>query len=717
METTTKTDQEMFKVKGMTCTGCAARFEKNVKQIPGVKEANVNFTSEKLIIEGHASIQELEKAGAFENVKVYHENDELPTEEDQPFFQKHTWIQVIIASLFVLAGWISHFYIGEQALVTIGLFLSGMVIGGYSMFWQGIKNLTKFVFDMKTLMTIAIIGAALIGEWGEGALVVVLFAISEALESYSMDRARKSIRSLVETSPRNATVNRLGNKMVVPVDEIDIGEEIIIRPGEKIPLDGTVTKGLTSVNQAAITGESIPVGKGEGDSVFAGTLNEEGLLSVKVTKLVKDTTLAKIIQLVEEAQGERAPAQQFIDRFAAYYTPAIMILAFIVMVGPPLLAGGVWSEWIYLGLATLVVGCPCALVISTPVAIVTAIGSNAKQGILIRGGIHLEQAGHIEVISFDKTGTLTKGTPEVTDFLSMDDVSEKELIPYIYSIEEYSTHPLAKTLVAYAKKNGGDLDSQRNVTDSKALTGKGMSAKIDGVYYYVASPSYVRSYYSSNLSEKFNEMVEDLQKQGKTVVILGNESRILAILALRDEVRPEAKHAIQQLKKLGIKEIVMLTGDQRYTAEAIGREAGVTRVESELLPEEKLAFIKQTRISGKNVAMVGDGMNDAPALAQANVGIAMGGGGTDTAIETADIALMGDELNKLPILIETSRRTLRIVKQNIAFALGLKVLALILVPFGWLTLWIAIIADMGATLLVTFNSLRLIKIKDKSNKK
>lgn len=663
-----------------------------------------------MTIQGEASIKEIEKAGAFDHLKVRDENSDL--EIDLPFWKKRQWIEVSISIILVMIGWLSYLANGEHHAVTITLFLAAMLIGGYGLFYQGVKNLFQLVFDMKTLMTIAIIGAVIIGEWGEGALVVVLFAISEALETYSMDRARKSIRSLVEKGSKHAMVLRNSQEIQVPVEEVKLEETIIIRPGEKIPLDGVVMSGISSVNQAAITGESVPVGKKCHDEVFAGTLNEEGVLYVNVTKHVKDTTLAQIIHLVEEAQGEKAPAQQFIDKFAAYYTPAIMILALFIMVGPPLITGAPWDQWIYLGLATLVVGCPCALVISTPVAIVTAIGNSAKQGVLIKGGIHLEEAGRINTIAFDKTGTLTKGVPMVTDVIPDPSVSQQSLLVYVYELEKYSSHPLAKTLVNYASALG-TCKAEFDMTDHKSLTGKGVSATSHGQLFYVASPSYVKEYYSSILSPKTNSLIVNLQQQGKTVVLVGNENELLGVLALRDEVREEAKMSLTRLEKLGMKQLVMLTGDQHYTAQAIGKEAGVTEVRSGLLPEDKLEQIERLRRSGHKVAMVGDGINDAPALARADLGIAMGGGGTDTALETADVVLMGDELPKLPYLIELSRKTLKIIKQNIVFALGLKALALILVPFGLLTLWIAILADMGATLLVTINSLRLIRMKNK----
>lgn len=678
-----------------------------MEALPGVQEAKVNFAAEKLTVVGEVTVSEIEKAGAFENLKVHQGND---GSNDLPVWRKTKWLRVGAAALLVTAGWISHLLYGEAHGLTILLFLSSMVIGGYAMFWQGFKNLTRLIFDMKTLMTIAIIGAAIIGEWGEGALVVVLFAISEALESYSMDRARRSIRSLIHKSPKEAIVSRHGSEMSVPVEDVGVGERIIIRPGEKIPLDGVVTDGYSTVNEAAITGESIPAGKEQGDSLFAGTLNKEGVLTAEVTKLVKDTTLAKIIHLVEEAQGEKAPAQQFIDRFAAYYTPAIMLLAFMVMTGPPLLAGAPWEQWIYLGLATLVVGCPCALVISTPVAIVTAIGNSARQGVLIKGGVYLEEAGRINSLAFDKTGTLTKGFPEVTDVIPFDPVSRSDLLNYIYSLEKHSTHPLAKTLAAYAASSGCE-GLGFEVREAETITGRGVSAKVNGEFIYLSNPSYVDKYYQDIFLPAVKRQVEDLEKQGKTVILAGKPDRLLGLAALRDDVRKEAGDSLKKLKQLGIKQIIMLTGDQPFTAEAVGKEAGVTKVEAGLLPHEKLNKIKELKEEGKIVAMVGDGINDAPAMAQADLGIAMGGGGTDTALETADIALMGDELHKLPYLVYLSRKTLQIIKQNIAFSIGLKVMALLLVPFGMLTLWIAILADMGATLLVTFNSLRLIKNK------
>lgn len=676
--------------------------------MPNVKDAKVNFSAAKLWVDGTPSIHDLEKAGAFENLKLTSVGNDLT--DDTPTWNTRKNLLVIIASMFVIFGWVTVFTHGEHHPLTIGLFLTGMVIGGYRLFLQGIKNLLQLEFDMKTLMTIAIIGAAIIGEWGEGAVVVILFAISEALEVYSMERARKSIRSLIDATPKEAIVFTSEGEKKLPLSDVHVGDEILVKPGTKIALDGIVVKGFSAVNQAPITGESIPVSKGAGDEVFAGTINEEGILHVKVTKHIKDTTIAKIIYLVEEAQNKRAPAQKFIDRFAKYYTPFIMLLALLVAVFPPLAMGASWEEWIYLGLATLVVGCPCALVISTPVAVVTAISNSAKNGVLIKGGVFLEQAGKLDTIAFDKTGTLTKGIPIVTDIEG--NGREKEVLELAYAVEKYSNHPLAKAIVRKAEEQ--EITIQAKVEYAESLTGKGMCAVVNGTLIYAASPAYLKSQYTNLYTDDWEFIATRFQMEGKTAIVIGSEEVIYGIIAVRDEVRQESTGIIQSLQELGIQNTVMLTGDNATTAQAIGSSVGVSEVIAELLPDEKLKEITRLKEQqGGKVAMVGDGMNDAPALAAADLGIAMGSVGTDTALETADIALMGDDLKKLPYLIGLSRKTLRIIKQNILFSLGIKALALLLVPFGWLTLWIAIFADMGATLLVTLNSLRLIKVKDK----
>jgi len=652
-------------------------------------DAKLNFGAAKLTVYGEAEVEELEKAGAFDHIVVFAEKEKIAPAPKIPFWKRYLTLEISL--LFLIAG-----YLTDNSLV----FAAAILTGGFGLFKTGLQNLLRLQFDMKTLMTIAIIGAAVIGQWSEGAVVVILFAISEVLEGYSMDKARASIRSLMELSPQEALIIRNGQETLVPVEEIEVGDFMLVKPGQRIAMDGVVFEGTSTVNQAAITGESVPVEKNAEDEVFAGTINENGFLKIKVTKLAEDTKIAKIIHLVEEAQGEKAPSQQFVDRFARYYTPVIIGIALLVAVLPPLLWGWEWREWIYQGLAVLVVGCPCALVISTPVSIVTAIGNAARNGVLIKGGSHLEEAGRLQAIAFDKTGTLTKGLPAVTDFMNYS--GNPEIFSIVAALESRSQHPLATAILKEAE-NVQDIP----VEEFTAITGKGVTGKINGQEYVVGNGKLFE-----RIPLSISEKIEELQDQGKTVIIVGTEAEVLALVAVADVVREESQEVIRRLYDIGIKKTILLTGDNEKTAEAIGRLVNVTDLKSELLPEDKLAEIKRLKAEYGGVAMVGDGVNDAPALAAATVAFAMGGAGTDAALETADITLMNDDLKKLPFTIRLSRKTLNIIKQNISFSIAIKILALLLVIPGWLTLWIAIFADMGTTLLVTLNGLRLLKVRE-----
>ncbi|TCT27150.1 Cd2+/Zn2+-exporting ATPase [Melghiribacillus thermohalophilus] len=676
-----------------------------MKRLDGVLDAKVNFGASKITVQGHVSIEELEKAGSFENLKL--RDDQTKPIEQGPFWKQKENINVYISAFILAISWLLKQQMGEESLIPVIGYAASMIMGGYTLFRKGLKNLFRLKFDMSTLMTIAIIGAALIGEWGEGATVVILFAISEALERYSMNKARRSIESLMEIAPKEAFIRRGDKETTVPVEDIKIGDIMIVKPGQKLAMDGIVLSGTSTINQSAITGESVPVTRTEGDEVFAGTLNGEGLLEVKVTKHVEDTTLAKIIHLVEEAQAEKAPSQAFVDRFAKYYTPAIIVFAWFIVIIPPLFFGADWNKWIYEGLAVLVVGCPCALVVSTPVAVVTAIGNAARNGVLIKGGVHLEEAGALKAIAFDKTGTLTKGIPAVTNILAFGK-NEQEILKVAAAIEKGSQHPLASAIVQKAADDHLD-DHQLKATDFRSITGKGVKAQVDGLVYYIGNLDLFEDL-SVNICSHIRKRIAALQAEGKTVMIVGTEHQIYGLIAVTDELRNTASQAIEELNNLEI-ETVMLTGDSKRTASAVGKLAGVEKIHADLLPENKLTLIKKLREKHKHVAMVGDGVNDAPALAASNVGVAMGGAGTDTALETADIALMSDELEKLPFTIKLSRKALAIIKQNITFSLVIKALALLLVIPGWLTLWIAIFADMGATLLVTLNSLRLLNVR------
>ncbi len=694
-----------YKIEGLTCAHCASTFEDNLNKLPNVTCATVNFAASKVAISGDVSLTDITKAGAFENLQIFSEDQEIITIQ-KPFYQQPENIKVCIAAIVLAVTYfLSKSDNPNNTLVLVG-YLATMIIGGYTLFWQGLKNLSKLIFDMNTLMTIAIIGAVIIGEYLEGAAVVILFAINEALEAYSMDKTRQSIQSLIKMAPQDALVKQGNEWKVMPIRDVEVGNIVLIKPAQKVPMDGEVISGHSSLNQAAITGESMPVNKTIGDEVFAGTLNEEGALEVRVTKAAKDSTLAKIVELVEEAQLQKAPAQQFIDHFAKYYTPIIMMIAALIAIVPPLFFGANWYQWIYQGLAVLVVGCPCALVISTPVAIVTAIGHAAKKGILIKGGIYLEVASQIKAIAFDKTGTLTKGSPEVTEFIVLNNHPENDIYAIAKALEIQSQHPLSKAIVSHVNQQDNIID--KSIANFQAITGKGIQADIDKQTYYIGNPALFEEYLKIRLPETLNHSIIALQQEQKTVMLLGTSQEIIAYIAAIDSIRDNAASVIKQLHQQNIKTI-MLTGDNSHTAQKVANQIGIDQIQANLLPQDKLQFIQKLQTDIGKTAMVGDGVNDAPALAASSLGIAMGQGGTDTALETANIAFMQDDLSKLPYVIQLSRRTTRIIKQNIGFSLSLKLLALLLVIPGWLTLWIAILADMGATILVTLNSLRLMK--------
>lgn len=702
-----KTEPHVYRLEGLSCTNCAAKFEKNIQQIETVKELQLNFGASKLTVTGDVTIEQLEQAGAFDGIRVYEESYRPNHREKRSFWESRENRSTLASFALLLFALVAEYGFSAPESVVIGLYLAAIVVGGWTLFKEGFANLLRFEFDMKTLMTIAIIGAAIIGEWQEGAVVVLLFALSEALESYSMDRARQSIRSLMDIAPNEAVIRRLNELITLDVNDIQIGDVMLVKPGQKIAMDGTVLLGESSINEAAITGESMPKHKQVGDEVYAGSLNEEGYLEVTVTKRVEDTTIAKIIHLVEEAQAEKAPSQQFVDRFAAYYTPAILVIALLIAVLPPLAFSGDWSEWIYRGLAVLVVGCPCALVVSTPVAIVTAIGNAAKNGVLIKGGVYLEELGRIRAIAFDKTGTLSEGRPVVTDVVAFHDESPSDALAKATAIEQFSQHPLASAILRQAKEQHAPT---LEATDFRSVTGKGAYAKVGDERYTIGSPALFDDHPDWN--EELVTKVEALQQDGKTVMALGTDTLIVALFAVADPIREASVSTIARLKEIGISKLVMLTGDNAITANALNRKLGLDTVEANLLPEHKLEKIRSLQQQVGSVAMVGDGVNDAPALASATVGIAMGGAGTDTALETADVALLADDLSKLPYTMELSSKTLQIIKQNIGFAFAIKLIALLLIVPGWLTLWMAVLADVGSTVLVVLNSMRLLRVKE-----
>lgn len=613
-------------------------------------------------------------------------------------------IATLVSGAAVLGAWILSVQHGAGRWPNV-LFGLAAIVGGFKTYHLGLSSLRRATFDMNALMTIGVAGAVLIGEWEEAGLIAFLYSVSNWLEAATMERTRNALRGLMDLAPKVATVRRDGKELELPVDWLEIGDTIIVKPGEKVAMDGVVLRGSSTLNQAPITGESMPVAKDPGAAVFAGAINGPGALEVRVTKRVQDTTLAKIVHMVEEAQSKRASVQSFVDRFARWYTPAVLVAALLMALVPPLF-GAPLGEWLYRALALIVLACPCALVVSTPVALVAGIGNAARWGVLIKGGTHLEAATAIRAIAFDKTGTLTIGRPEVRTVAPLGMHSANEIILLAAAVEARSEHPLAEAILRHARS----LDLRASVgEDFSALVGNGAQARVDGRLLFVGSP---RLFQQRGIrTDELETKIADLQSHGQTVVLLGDERDVYGLIGLADPVRPEAPMVIRQLRRLGIGPVVMFTGDNERTARAIAREVGVDDVRAELLPEEKVAAVKDVEVRVGRVAMVGDGINDAPALATAHLGVAMGAAGTDVAIEAADVALMADDLSRLPFTLQLSRETMRIVRQNIVFALGVKAIATLLVFPGLLTLWMAVLSDMGATVLVILNALRLLTLQ------
>lgn len=696
-----------FCIIGMDCADCAAKLEKRMAKVPGIETAHVNFGASKMTVSHSGPVAEI--LSTIEKMGYSGKVDEglRITNEPASFWKSNQYVRPTMISLIMLVSGLIAGKLEAQALIVNGLFLIGICLGGFLPARNGISVLINArEFDMNFLMTIAVVGASALGAFEEAATVVFLFSFGNALQGYTLDKTRNSIRALMEIAPKEALVRRGITEITLQVKEIVLGDVIVVRPGERIAMDGKVSTGYSTVNQAPITGESIPVEKQPGDEIYAGTVNERGSLEVKVTKLAKDNTISRIIHMVEEAQGQRAPSQQFVDKFAKYYTPMVIVLAALVAAVPPLLFGQPFEKWFYEAMAMLLVACPCALVISTPVSIVSAIGNAAKNGVLIKGGRYLEAVGALSVIAFDKTGTLTEGRPQVTDIIPIDGIPDKEFLSIASAIESRSEHPLAEAIVKSAKEHGAEISS---ISAFEAIPGKGAKAMVQGKTYQIGNS---RLFSEQRIDMKHVEdEVSRLQNEGKTVMMLGDDKRILGLIAVADVLRENSGQAINKLKKAGIRKIIMLTGDNESTARAIATKAGVDDFRADLLPEDKVDAIKSLLVEHGKVAMVGDGVNDAPALAISTVGIAMGAAGTDTALEIADIALMADDLTKLTDTIKLSRKTLGIIKQNIAFALIVKGLILLLVIPGWLTLWLAVAGDMGSSLLVTLNAMRLLRVK------
>ena len=745
----------VYKVKGMDCASCAQTVEKGVARLEGMGEISLNFTTETLKVSGSTSpeaiagrVEELgyrlvdpDEAGQAERASV-----QPPPNFLAYMLGRRDTRLALIGAFLILPG-----LLFNELLPMLGLehwlldltSVAALLTAGYPIArsaWRALR--INHEININVLMTIASVGAVFIGAYTEAGLVMVLFAIGEALEGYTADRARNAIRSLVEMMPQEARVLRpcidcaghLGQdgytggpcpfcgleEHQVPVEDLEVGETIVVRPGERIPMDGRVVEGTSAINQAPITGESQPVVKATGAEVFASTVNGAGALKIEVTHLAEDNTISRLIQMVEEAQEKRAPAQRFVDRFAEIYTPAVVALAVLVAVLPPLLFGEPFLStagsqgWLYRALALLVVACPCALVISTPVSLISAISNAARNGVLFKGGVYLETLSRIRAMAFDKTGTLTRGEPAVvrvraatcTDLENGQCTNCDELLALASAVEQYSEHPLAQAVLDAASERGVN-GRYRPAAGVQALAGRGVTGRVAEQQVVVGS----HRHFDEEIPHR-SEACREIEAQsdaGHTPMLVGVDGSYLGYITVADTVRQSSRQALSALKDAGIETLVMLTGDDSRTAATIAGEVGVTDVRANLLPEDKVEAVEGLLDRYEYVAMVGDGINDAPALARATVGIAMGAAGTAQAMETADVALMSDDLSRLPFAVYLARATMQTIWVNIFLSLAIKAVFLVIVLLGMGTMWMAVLADMGASLLVTLNGTRLLR--------
>ncbi len=699
----TVNQHSVFYVEGMCCADEQVIIEKKLRSLAGIEEYKFNLVARKLHVthslKPNILVAALREVGF--TAKVFSLQPDLP----QSFFRRHraAIVTAVAAAAAVSGICLSALGIGQVFLIP--LYAIAIIVGGWKVALKGWKAAFTFSLDMNVLMSIAVLGAIAIGKWEEGAAVIVLFAVAGLLEEMSVRRTRKAIASLMEMAPLTATIRRNFVEITVPVEEIEAGDVVIIRPGEKISVDGVVAKGKSFVNQSAITGESRSVEKTVGVAVYAGTINERGSLEIKATSVGKDTTLAHIVHLVEEAQAQRSPSQDFVDRFAKMYTPVVLGIAMLVVLVPPLLFSQAFGLWFYRGLVLLVIACPCALVISTPVTIITGLTAAARQGILIKGGRYLEEASKLRAILFDKTGTLTYGLPSVTDIVPLNSVPPAEILRIAALGELQSEHSIARAIIAKAEEE--NLDLSTNVGHFDSIAGRGIIIQVDDHQYTIGNHQFVeeRGLCSAAVESKLNV----LENQGKTTTIVCSPDQVLGIIGVADSVRSESCAVIQHLRDSGVEEIIMISGDGNGAVRSTASDLGINDYFGELLPADKVALVNRMKSKHRSIAMVGDGVNDAPALAASSLGIAMGMTGTDVALETADVILMKDDLSKISSLISIGKRTMSVLRQNIALALIMKCAFLLLAVFGVATLWMAVIADDGVTLLVVLNSLRLLR--------
>lgn len=698
-----------YRVAGMDCAGCASKINSAVRRLPGVSDVSVSATAGTMSVY-HGALGEpsaIEKAVTALGYDIAPASfamtgdSALQGHHDSPkadslWLSKKSLLTVVSGIALALA-----FGVGKLApSIAPYAFVVAMLVGLVPIGRRAIMAaLAGSPFSIEMLMTIAAVGAVVINASEEAAAVVFLFLVGEMLEGVAAGKARTSIQSLAALVPKTALLEEGGQTREISANDLPVGSTILVRPGDRIPADGIIVSGVSSIDEAPVTGESTPVLKGVDASVFAGTINGDGVLRVRVTAASADNTIARVIKLVEEAQERKAPTERFLDRFSKWYTPGVIVVATLIAIIPPMLFGGAWSEWIYKGLAILLIGCPCALVISTPAAIAASLAAGARRGLLLKGGTVLENLRKITAVAFDKTGTLTEGKPKVTNVISFGR-SEADVLALAAALETGSSHPLAKAILARAAI---DKIAVPPANGAKAIGGKGVAATVDGVEIFLGSPAAAGE--RRPLTSEQNNHIAALNDEGKTVSVLVVGQTLAGAIAMRDEPRADARTGLKALTNSGVR-IVMLTGDNQRTATAIGKDLGI-EVRAGLLPEDKQRFVGELKAQGLNVAKVGDGINDAPALAAADIGIAMGGG-TDVALETADAAILHGRIGDVAAMINLSKRTMANIKQNISIALGLKAMFLVTTVVGLTGLWPAILADTGATVLVTINALRLL---------
>jgi Cd2+/Zn2+-exporting ATPase len=696
----------------MDCSAEESEIRRSLEPLAEIRGLHFDLGARILTITAEESaipsaLEAISKSG-FKPEPLNSNKDERHNSDGQPTRFWISWGKLIAAlGLALLAEAIAFAFPGDPWFAATGmaLALAAIFLSGFGVYAKGLVALRQMRLNINALMTVAVTGAFLIGQWPEAAMVMALYAIAEAIEAMAVDRARGAIKSLLALAPEDAEVRQEdGSWLRIDIKSVALNSIVRVRPGERIPLDGIVTLGQSAVDQSPVTGESLPVDKTPGDELYAGTINQASALEFRVTTTATDSTLSRIIKLVEEAQAGRAPTQRFVDRFAAIYTPAVFVLAILIALLLPWLTEITWIQAIYKALVLLVIACPCALVVSTPVSVVSGLAAGARRGILIKGGVYLEEARKIKAVALDKTGTITEGKPTLVAFEPIDaSIAREQLEQLAKSLAIRSDHPVSKAIAQ------GLQITPQNVGDFQAVAGRGVQGTLDGNPYVLANHRWIEE--RAQCSSELKERLAEHEAAGRTVTILANKDRVLALFAVADTIKPSSIEAIIRLKALGVTP-VMLTGDNAATARTVGRLAGIDEVRGNLLPEDKLEAIGEFQRGYGVTAMTGDGINDAPALAKADIGFAMGAAGTHTAMEAADVVVMNDDLCRLPETIRLSKRTHAILWQNIILALGIKLIFLLLAVFDDASMWMAVFADMGASLLVVFNGLRLLKIRN-----